>query len=164
VPKTGPLNTFVKKEEPQPAKMSLDQPKEPPPPVGLGTHRNEYYELVVTSIERQGDRVKVGFTVENRSTRDLKLLCHLQDTFLKDEQGTAWPQGVEDNREGLCTRGLELSPRRKQRAVFTFTPSSEASATQFALHFHEKLPRRDATFVIDGLKTETTPHSAETTP
>lgn len=164
LPKTGPMNAFFKKEEPSPAQVTTDKLEEPTPPLGLGTHRNEYYEFVVTSFERQAGRVKMDFTVQNRSTRDLKLLCHLQGTFLKDEQGTTWLQGVEENREGLCTRGLELSPRRKQRSVFTFTPSAEAAASQFTLHFHEKLPRRDASFMIEGLKLGSSAAPIETTP
>lgn len=164
VPKAGPMTTFFKKEEPPPEKAQLNQPKEPPPPVGLGTHRNEYYELVVTALERQGDRVKVDFTVQNHSTRDLKLICHLQDTFLTDEQGTVWPQRVEENREGLCTRGLELFPHRKQRAVFTFTSPAEASASQLTLHVHEQSPRRDASFTINGLTLGSPPAPKETMP
>ena len=63
-------------------------------------------------------------------------------------------KGVEDNREGLCTRGLELSPRRRECAVLPFTAPPDASASQFTLHYHEKSPRRDAAYTIDGLKVE----------
>jgi TolB-like protein len=164
LPKAGPLNAFLKKEEtPQPI-VNIEGPKEAPPPVGLGTHRNEYYEMAVTSIDRQTSRTKLDLTVENLSRRDVKLLCHLQDTRLIDEHGTVWHQSVEDNREGLCTRGVELSPHRKERAVLTFTGSAEPAATQFTLHFHEKLPRRDASFVIDGLKIRPPAEPPQTTP
>lgn len=164
LPKSGPLSTYFKKEEtPQPA-VNVEPPKEHSTPTSLGTYKNQYYEMVVQSIERQANRAKVDLTVENLSRRDLKLLCRLQDTLLKDEQGTAWHQGIGDNREGLCTRGVELSPRRKERAVLTFTGSSEASATHFTLHFHETLPRRDASFVIDGLKVTSPSESTQTTP
>lgn len=164
LPKTGPLNSFFKKEEsPQPV-ASIEGPNEPAPPIGLGTHRNEDYELVLTAIDKQDNRVKVDFTIANHSSRDLKLLCHLQDTVLKDEHGTVWHQGVEENREGLCTRGLELSPHRKQRAVLIFTASSNQSPSQFTFHFHEKLPRRDASFTIDGLMLRPSPGPADTTP
>ncbi|NOU08728.1 MAG: hypothetical protein HOO98_01730 [Nitrospira sp.] len=164
LPKAGPLNVFFKKEEtPQPI-TSINSPKEAPTPVGLGTYRNEYYEMVVRAIELQANRAKVDLTIENLSRRDLKLLCRLQETLLKDEQGTAWHQGVGDNREGLCTHGIELSPRRKERAVLTFTGSSETAATQFTLHFSETLPRRDASFVIDGLKVGSPSESTLTTP
>ena len=164
LPKAGPLNAFLKQEEtPQPI-VKIESPQEAPPPVGLGTHRNEYYEMIVGSIELQTSRAKVDLTVENLSRRDLKLLCHLQETLLKDEHGTAWHQGVEDNREGLCIRGVELSPHRKERAVLTFTGSPETAATQFTLHFREKLPRRDSSFIIDGLKVGSSSKPAQTIP
>jgi TolB-like protein len=150
LPKAGPLGELLK-EAAKPPPVKLEGPKEPPIPAGLGFHRNDYYELVVHSIERAGVRVKVGLTVENRSLRDLKVLCFLQNTLLKDEQGTAWTQGVEDNREGLCTRGIELSPREKEQTVLTFTAPSESTASHFTLHYHEKSPRRDTEFAIDGL-------------
>lgn len=164
LPKTGPLNAFLKEEEPLQPIVNIEPPKEASKPAGLGTYRNEYYEMVVRSIELQANRAKVDLTVENLSRRDVKLLCHLQDTLLTDEQGTAWHQGISDNREGLCTRGLELSPRRKERAILTFTGSSETAATQFTLHVHETLPRRDASFVIDGLKVISSSEPAQTTP
>jgi TolB-like protein len=164
LPKAGPLNAFFKKEEPPQSITNIESPKEAQKPVGLGTYRNEYYEMVVRSIELQANRAKVDLTIENLSRRDLKFLCRLQETLLKDEQGTAWYQGVGDNREGLCTRGIELSPRRKERAVLTFTGSSENAATQFTLHFHETLPRRDASFVIDGLKVPSPSEPTQTTP
>lgn len=164
LPKTGPLNSFFKKEESPQAEVTVESPREPVPPIGLATHRNEYYEFVVTAIDRQNGRVKLDVTVENHSLRDLKLLCQLQETLLKDEHGTTWHQAVEDNREGLCTRGLELSPRRKRRAVLIFTTSTEGPATQFTLHFYEKLPRRDASFTIGGLTLGPAPGPSEKTP
>lgn len=106
------------------------------------------------SIEKQDGQAKLNVTIENRSPRDLTVLCLLQETISKDEHGAARHQGVEDNGEGLCTRGLELSPRRRERAVLTFTAPPDASASQFALHYHEKSLRRDAAFTIDGLKVE----------
>ncbi|MBH0201410.1 MAG: hypothetical protein HP496_03670 [Nitrospira sp.] len=164
LPKTGPLNAFLKKEEAAQPVVHIESSKEAPTPVGLGTYRNEYYEMVVRSIELQANRVKMDLTVENLSRRDVKLLCHLQETLLTDEQGTAWHQGIGDNREGLCTRGLELSPRRKERAVLTFTGSPKTVATQFTLHVREMLPRRDASFVIDGLKATSSSEPTQTTP
>lgn len=164
LPKAGALGQFFKKAESPPPVVHTTNAKEPPPPVGLGSYHNEYYELVVHSIEQQNKRAKVDLTIENRFPRDLKVLCHLQDTILKDNQGIVWRQEVGSNRESLCTRGLELSPRRKQRAVLTFTTTGEATASQFSLHFHEQSPRRDASFTIDGLKVESTPLPAPTTP
>ncbi len=115
-------------------------------------------------MERLNGRIKLDATVANHSTRDLKLLCHLQNTVLKDEHGNVWHQTVEENREGLCTRGIELSPRRKQRVVFMFTQPSDASASEFTLSFHEQLPRRDAVFTIEKLKLEPAPSQGEVTP
>ena len=151
-PKAGPLAQFFKKEEPPTPIVKVEQAKEPPPPIGLGVHANEYYELVVHSIHHQAGRATVDLTVENRFPRGFKILCHLQDTVLQDDQGKVWHQAVEDNREGLCTRGLELSPRRKQRAVLTFTAPEETAASHFTLHFHETSPRRNTSFALDGLK------------
>ena len=164
LPKTGPLSTFFKKEDPPPGPLPLEKPQEPAPPLGLGTHRNDAYEFIVTSIARLNSRVKLDVMVANHSARDLKLLCHLQNTVLKDEHGSVWHQTVEENREGLCTRGIELSPRRKQRVVFIFTQPSDASAAEFTLSFHEQLPRRDASFTIDGLKLKPTPSPKEVVP
>lgn len=163
-PKTGPLSTFFKKEDPPPGLLPVEKPKEPTPPLGLGTQRNDFYEFVVMSIERVNRQVKLAATVANHSSRDLKLLCHLQNTVLKDEHGNMWHQTVEENREGLCTRGIELSPRRKQRVVFIFTQPSDVSASEFILSFHEQLPRRDASFTIEKLKLEPTPSHGEVTP
>jgi TolB-like protein len=164
LPRTGPLSSFFKKEESPAPEVTVERPPEPAPPVGLGTHRNEHYEFVVTAIHKQNGRVKLDVTIENHSLRDLMLLCQLQDTILKDEHGTIWHQAIEDNRESLCTRALELLPRRKRRALLIFTASAEGSATQFTLHFHEKLPRRDASFTIDGLTLGPAAGPPETTP
>jgi TolB-like protein len=164
LPKTGPLISFFKQEEAPQPEVAVERPYDPAPPIGLGTHRNEYYEFVVTSIDEQQGRVKLDVTIENHSLRDLKLLCHLKETLLKDEHGTTWHQTVEDNQEGPCTRGLELSPRRKQRAVLIFTAPEEGPAAQFTLYFYEKLPRRDASFTIAGLTLGPTPGPAEKTP
>lgn len=153
LPKAGPLDEIIK-EANKPPVVKIEGPKEPPIPAGLGFQRNEYYELVVQSIEKQDGQAKLEITIENRSPRDLKVLCLLQETILKDDLGAAWHQGIEENRDGLCTRGLELSPRQKERAVFTFTAPPDASASQFTLHYHERSPRRDTAFTIDGLKVE----------
>ena len=163
-PKTGPLSMFFKKEDSPPGAVPLDKPKEPPPPLGLGTHRNDAYEFIVTSIARLNGRVKLDATVANHSLRDLKLLCHLQNTVLKDEHESLWHQTVEENREGLCTRGVELSPRRKQRVVFIFTQPSDALASEFTLSFHEQSPRRDASFSIENLKLEPAPSPGDVGP
>lgn len=157
IPKAGPLGEMVK-EANTPPPVKVEPPKGPATPEGLGFHRNEFYELVVRALSRQDNRIRMDLTIENRSPRDVKLLCLLQNTVLKDDQGGQWTQQVEHNREGLCTRGVELSPREKDRAVLTFTaPADSPAVSQFTLSFHEKSPRRDATFTIEGLAVETAP-------
>lgn len=157
IPKAGPLGEMVK-EANTPPPVKVEPPKGPATPEGLGFHRNEFYELVVRALSRQDNRIRMDLTIENRSPRDVKLLCLLQSTVLKDNLGGQWAQSVEGNRDGLCTRGVELSPREKDRAVLTFTaPADSPAASQFTLSFHEKSPRRDATFTIEGLAVETAP-------
>lgn len=155
IPKTGPLGEMVK-EFNKPPVVKVEPPKGPTTPEGLGFHRNDFYELVVQALSRQDSQIRIDLTIENRSRRDVKLLCLLQNTVLKDDQGGQWSQSVEGNREGLCTRGVELSPREKDRAVLMFSaPADAPAASQFTLSFHEKSPRRDATFAIEGLTVET---------
>lgn len=157
IPKAGPLAEMVKAAN-APLPPKAEPPKEPATPEGLGFHRNEFYELVVRAMRRQDNHIRMDLTIENRSPRDVKLLCLLQDTVLKDDQGGQWAQRVESNREGLCTRGVELFPREKDRAVLTFTaPADSPAGSQFTFSFHEKSPRRDATFAIEGLAPETSP-------
>ncbi|OQW63761.1 MAG: hypothetical protein BVN29_15265 [Nitrospira sp. ST-bin5] len=155
IPKAGPLGEMVK-EANTPPPVKVEPPKGPATPEGLGFHRNEFYELVVRALSRQDNRIRMDLTIENRSPRDVKLLCLLQNTVLKDNLGGQWAQSVEGNRDGLCTRGVELSPREKDWAVLTFTaPADPPAPSQFTLSFHEKSPRRDATFAIEGLTVET---------
>ena len=157
IPKAGPLGEMVK-EANTPPPVKVEPPKGPATPEGLGFHRNEFYELVVRALSRQDNRIRMDLTIENRSPRDVKLLCLLQNTVLKDNLGGQWAQSVEGNRDGLCTRGVELSPREKDRTVLTFTaPADAAAVSQFTFSFHEKSPRRDATFAIENLTIETSP-------
>lgn len=156
IPKTGPLGELLKAvNAPPPVKTVL--PQDLPAPDGQGFHRNDLYEFVVRSLSKQDQHIRLDVTVENHSPRDLKILCLLHNTVLRDEHGAQWVQNVEDNRDGLCTRGMELSPREKDRAVLTFTaPADAAPGTQFTLSYHEKSPRRDAGFFIEGLKPDAT--------
>jgi hypothetical protein len=157
IPKAGPLAELVK-ETSKPPVVKVEAPKGPATPEGLGFHRNEFYELVVQTLSRQDNQIRMDLTIENRSPRDVKLLCFLQNTFLKGDQGGQWLQNVEGNRDGLCTRGVELSPREKDRAVLIFTaPADSPAGSHFTLSFHEKSPRRDATFTIEGLAVEASP-------
>lgn len=163
LPKAGPLAELFK-DTAKPAPAVVDRPKDPPAPSGLGSHRNDYYDLVVQSLERTAKQVKLNLTLENRSPKDLKLLCLLQDTLLKDDHGAAWMQSIEDNRDGLCVRGLELSPQEKAHTVLTFTAPADAMGSEFTLHYHEKSPRRDVAFSIERLKAEPGPAAGPMTP
>lgn len=151
LPKTGQLGELIKEANKPPVKVD-NGPKKPDVPEGLGFHRNDQYELVVHSIVVDDKLAKVDVTIQNRSSRDMKVLCRLQDTTLRDKHGVVWSQRIEDNREGLCIRGIELQPREKERAVLTFTAPTEDETSEVSLHLHETSPRRDAVFTIDGLK------------
>lgn len=153
IPKAGPLGDLIK-EANKPPVVVVDLSAKPPPPPGIGFHRNELYQLVVTALHRRDSQITADLTIENTSSRDVKVLCLLQDTLLEDNHGALWKLDAKDNREGLCARGLELSPREKERAVLTFSASADAHGNQFILRYHEKAPRRDAQFSIEGLKTD----------
>lgn len=153
IPKTGPLTELIK-EANKPPVVKVDISAKPAPPPGLGSHSNEYYQLVVTALHRRNKQVTADLTIENTSSRDVKIRCLLQDTVLEDDHGAQWKLEVEDNREGLCMRGIELSPREKDRAVLTFSAPTDATGNQFIFRYHEKAPRPDALFSIEGLKTE----------
>ncbi|HEU4683022.1 MAG TPA: FlgO family outer membrane protein [Nitrospira sp.] len=152
LPNAGPLAELLKEAAQRPAEKKVPEPKPAAEvPAGLGSHRNEFYELVVQSLTRQGRQARLDMSIQSRSPRDIKVLCLLQDTVLRDEKGTIWPQRIEDNREGLCTRGIELSPRETERLVLTFTAPQEAGGSPFALQLHETAPRHGARFTIEGL-------------
>jgi TolB-like protein len=154
VPATGPLAELMK-EPVAPAPAVIEGPKNAPLSRGLGQHRNELYELTVESLTRTTESVTLAATIENRSSRGVKILCHLQDTVLKDDHGAAWTQAIDDNRDGLCMRGLEIAAGDKGHAVVTFTGPAGTAPAEFTLFFHEKSPRRDATYTIGQLKADT---------
>lgn len=153
IPKTGPLAELIK-EANKPPVVKIDIATKPAPPPGLGFHSNEYYQLVVTDLHRRDNQVTADLSIENKSSRDFKVLCLLQDTLLEDDHGARWKLESENNREGLCMRGIELSPRKKGRAVLTFSAPTDTTGNQFIFRFHEKAPRLDALFSIEGLKAE----------
>jgi hypothetical protein len=153
IPKTGPLAELIK-EANKPPVVKVDTSAKPPPPPGLGSHSNEYYQLIVTALHRRNNQVTADLTIENTSSRDVKVLCLLQDTVLEDDHGGLWKLEAADNREGLCMRGIELSPRRKGRAVLTFSAPTDATGSQFIFRYHEQAPRRDARFSIESLNVE----------
>lgn len=163
VPKAGPLAELVR-EANKPPVVKVDPFAKLAPPPGLGFHRNDHYQLVVTALHRRDNQVIADLTIENTSFRDIKVLCLLQNTLLEDAQGAQWKLEVEHNREGLCMRGIELAPRKKDRAVLIFSAPSDANGSQFIFHYangrpfifhyHEKSPRLDAQFSIEGLTVE----------
>jgi TolB-like protein len=153
MPKTGPLAELIK-EANKPPIVKVDIAAKPAPPPGIGFHSNEYYQLVVTALHRRDNQITADLTIENKSSRDVKILCLLQDTQLEDDHGGRWKLESENNREGLCMRGIELSPRRKSRAVLTFSAPTDAAGNQFIFRYHEKAPRLDALFSIEDLKIE----------
>lgn len=153
IPKTGHLADLMKPpDSPKPAKA--DEAKPAALPAGLGSASNEFYQLTVTAIQRQERQIKLDLALENKTPRGLKILCKLQETYLEDEQGSQWRQEAADSREGLCTRGLELSPQEKERAVLTFIAKDKTAGSVFTLRFHEATPHRDAIMVISGLQSE----------
>ena len=153
LPKTGPLAELIK-ETNKPPVVKVDLSAKPPPPPGLGFHSNEQYQLVVTALHKRNTQLSADLTIENKSSRNIKVLCLLQDTVLEDDHGTQWKLAVENNREGLCMRGIELSPRGKALTVLTFSAPTDATESRLTLHYHEKAPRRDARFSINGLTAE----------
>ncbi len=162
LPKTGQLADLIKDANKPPVKVDHG-PKKPDVPEGLGFHRNDQYELVVHTVSKTGKLAKVDATVENRSSRDLKILCLLQDTTLHDTHGVVWSQRIEDNREGLCTRGVELQPREKERVVLIFSVPSEDETSHVSLHIHETSPRRDAVYTLEHLPVNGTSATAGST-
>ena len=166
IAKAGPLAELIK-EANKPPVVTADSSAKSARPLGLGSHSNEYYQLVVTALHKRDRQIIVDLTIENKSSRDVKILCLLQDTLLEDDHGALWKLEAEDNREGLCMRGIELSPRRKGRAVLTFSAPIDATGSQFIFRYHEQAPRRDARFSIEGLNVESAgapPATSDTVP
>jgi hypothetical protein len=104
LPTTGPLAEPIK-EANKPPVVKVDLSAKPAPPPGLGFHSNEQYQLVVTALHKRNTQLTADLTIENKSSRTIKVLCLLQDTILEDDHGAQWKLAVENNREGLCMRG-----------------------------------------------------------
>lgn len=152
VPKSGPLAALLKPATaPQP--LPAVAAPESTAPV-LITHENEVYTVTVLGLSRQDNRIKVDLLFVNRTTHPAKLGCQLLDTYLVNEQGEQWKQDVAESREGLCTRGLELTPRRQQRATLSFLVGSQSPKGLVTLHYHETAPRPDRIITLEGLNVE----------
>ena len=155
IPKAGPLAALIKQANaPKPPVPAT--PPEPTTPV-LNAHENELYKVSVMTISRQDDQIEIDLLFVNRSTHPVKIGCQLLDTYLVDEQGEQWRQDVAQNREGLCTRGMELNPRRQQHASLFFIATNKPPTGPVTLHYHETSPRPDRVVTLDGLKLETAP-------
>jgi hypothetical protein len=129
------LAAFFKAPPPPPAPPAeVKKPDLSPPPP---SHTNDLYAMVVDGIEQHAGHIGLEMTLENRSPRDIKIHCRLQDTYVKDASGAEWRQDVSASRDGLCVRGIEQQP-----------------GPPLSLHFHETSPRRDAVFSIEGLTLE----------
>jgi hypothetical protein len=150
IPKAGPLLTFftpAPTPTPPPAEQQEAAPQPAPP-----SHTNDVYALVITGLEQHAGHIGLEMTLENRSPRDIKIHCQLQDTYVKDERGTEWRQDVSESRDGLCIRGAELAPRTKAQTVLSFPIQDRQPGSTLTLHFHETSPRHDVVFSIEGLK------------
>jgi hypothetical protein len=152
LPKAGPLAAFFKAPPPPPAPPAeVKKPDLSPPPP---SHTNDLYAMVVDGIEQHAGHIGLEMTLENRSPRDIKIHCRLQDTYVKDASGAEWRQDVSASRDGLCVRGIELLPGKKAHTVLSFPIQEQQPGPPLSLHFHETSPRRDAVFSIEGLTLE----------
>ena len=154
LPKAGPLAALLKQQATAPKEVTV-VPKPPAPVIPVSKlHENELYRVILTSISRQPDHIAVELLFENRSGRDLRIACQLQDTYLQDGQGLQWKQDVTQSRETLCTRGIEVPAAKKQRITLSYPVKEKAPGTTVSLHVHETAPRPDAVFTFTGLELE----------
>ena len=152
VPKSGPLSALLKQAAAPKPQTSAAAPESTAPV--LSAHENDAYKLTVVGMSRLDNHIEVDLLFQNRTTHPVKIGCQLLDTYLVGEQGEQWKQDVAQNREGLCTRGLELTPRRQQRANLSFLVSDQSPKGPVTLHYHETSPRPDRIITLDGLKVE----------
>ena len=162
MPKAGPLAALLKQANAPkpPAPIAEPEPSTPP----LSAHENELYKVSVMAIARQDDQIEIDLLFVNSSPHPIKVGCQLLDTYLLDEQGEQWQQDVAQNREGLCTRGVELNPRRQQHARLSFLATNKPPQGLLTLHYHETSPRPDRVITLDGLKFEAAPTTDTETP
>ena len=161
IPKAGPLAALLKQAN-APKPPATAAAPEPTGPV-LSSHENEWYQVSVVNLARQDDQIGLDLLFTNRSSHSVKIGCQLQDTYLFDEQGEQWPQDIAQSRESLCTRGIELQPRKQQSARLSFSAINKPAKGLMTLHYHETSPRTDRVVTLEGLRLETVP-PAETAP
>ena len=155
VPKSGPLAALLKQANtPQPSAAVAVVTDTAPV---LSAHENELYKVTILSMTRQDDLIGLDLLFTNRTAHPVKIGCQLLDTYLVDEHGEQWKQNVAQNREGLCTRGMELTPKRQQHASLTFLTTNKPPTGPVTLHYHETSPRADRIISLDGLKLDSAP-------
>ena len=162
VPKAGPLAALLKQANAPKPPVAVAAP-EPTGPV-LSSHENEWYRVTIMGISRQEAQIELDLLFENRSSHPVKIGCQLRDTYLLDERGGQWTQEVAQSREGLCTRGMELTPKRQQHARLAFSVDGKLLAGPVTLHYHETSPRLDRVVTLDGLKLDTAPAAEAESP
>ena len=154
VPKSGPLAALLKQAAaPAPATAAVVTDSAPV----LSAHENDLYKFTILSVTRQDDLIGLDLVFTNRTAHPVKIGCQLLDTYLVDEHGEQWKQNVAQNREGLCTRGMELNPKRQQRASLSFLATKKPPTGPITLHYHETSPRADRIITLDGLKIASAP-------
>lgn len=156
VPKSGPLAALLKQAA-APAPATAATAVVPDTAPVLSAHENELYKITILGMTRQDDVIGLDLLFANRTAHPLKIGCQLLDTYLVDEHGVQWKQDVAQNREGLCTRGLELTPKRQQHASLSFLASNKPPTGPITLHYHETSPRTDRIITLDGLKIDSAP-------
>ena len=154
VPKSGPLAGLLKQAA-APAPVTAAVVTESAPV--LSAHENEMYKVTILSISRQDDQIGLDLLFTNRTAHPVKIGCQLLDTYLVDEHGEQWKQNVAHNREGLCTRGMEVNPKRQQHARLSFLATDKPPTGPITLHYHETSPRADRIITLDGLKIDAAP-------
>jgi hypothetical protein len=156
VPKAGPLAALLKQADAPPPSSALEAAAPEPAVPVLNAHENEWYKVSVVEITRRDDQITLDLLFENRSPHPVKIGCQLMDTYLQDEQGGQWKQDVVQNREGLCTRGMELHPMKQQQASLSFPVNDKPARGPMTLHYHETSPRPDRVVTLDGLNLDAT--------
>lgn len=162
VPKSGPLAALLKQAA-APAPATTVAPVTESAPV-LSVHENELYKVTILNISRQDDLIGLELLFTNRTAHPVKIGCQLLDTYLVGEHGEQWKQNVAQNREGLCTRGMELNPKRQQHASLSFLAKDKPPTGPMTLHYHETSPRADRIITLDGLTIDAAPAVEPDTP
>ena len=157
VPKSGPLAALLKQAaSAATAPASAAAVVTDAAPV-LSTHENELYKITILRLTRQDDLIGLDLLFMNRTAHPVKIGCQLLDTYLVNDHGEQWKQDVAQNREGLCTRGMELTPKRQQHASLSFLAGKKPPTGPISLHYHETSPRADRVITLDGLTIDAAP-------